>query len=132
MAERLKLAFIGCGAIARYHLDGIKEHAPRIEVTAAVDLDADKAQAYADETGGRAFTSLAEALEKGDFDAVDLMLPHDLHEEAATQCFEAGKHVLLEKPMSLDLDSCERILAAARAAGTVFMMAENAQASLAF
>ena len=127
MAERLKLAFVGCGAIARYHLDGINEHAPRIQVTATVDVDAEKAQVYATETGGTAFTSLEEALEKGDFDAVDLMLPHDLHEQAAIQCFEAGKHVLLEKPMSLDLDSCDRILAAARSTGTVFMMAENAQ-----
>ena len=127
MAERLKLAFVGCGAIARYHLDGINEHAPRIQVTATVDVDAEKAQAYATETGGTAFTSLEEALEKGDFDAVDLMLPHDLHEQAAIQCFEAGKHALLEKPMSLDLDSCDRILAAARSTGTVFMMAENAQ-----
>ena len=83
MAERLKLAFVGCGAIARYHLDGINEHAPRIQVTATVDVDAEKAQAYATETGGTAFTSLEEALEKGDFDAVDLMLPHDLHEQAA-------------------------------------------------
>ena len=127
MPDALKLAFVGCGAIARYHLDGIKEHAPRINVTAAVDLDAQKAKEYADETGGTAYTSLEEALENGDFDAVDLMLPHDLHEQAAIQCFEAGKHVLLEKPMALELDACERILAAAKAAGTVFMVAENAQ-----
>ena len=127
MPDALKLAFAGCGAIARYHLDGINEHAPRINVTAAVDLDAQKAKEYADETGGTAYTSLEEALENGDFDAVDLMLPHDLHEQAAIQCFEAGKHVLLEKPMALELDACERILAAAKAAGTVFMVAENAQ-----
>jgi UDP-N-acetyl-2-amino-2-deoxyglucuronate dehydrogenase len=127
MADTLRLALVGCGAIARYHLDGLQEHAPRIQVTAAVDVDADKAAAYAAETGAAAFTSLDEALEKGDFDAVDLMLPHDLHEAAAIQCFQAGKHVLLEKPMALDLDACDRILAAAKAAGTVFMVAENAQ-----
>ena len=127
MPKTLKLAFVGCGAIARYHLDGIKEHAPRIKVTATVDLDVDKAQAYAAETGATPFSSLDEALEHGDFDAVDLMLPHDLHEAAALQCFAAGKHVLLEKPMALELDACARILAAAKAAGTVFMVAENAQ-----
>lgn len=125
--DRLKLAFIGCGAIARYHLDGLRQHAPRIDVTALIDLDADKAQAFASETGGTAFGSVEEALEQGDFDAVDIMLPHDLHEQVATQCFAAGKHVLLEKPMSLQLDSCDRIMAAAKSAGTVFMVAENAQ-----
>jgi predicted dehydrogenase len=127
MASKLKLAFIGCGAIARYHLDGIKEHAPRVEVTATIDLDAEKANAFAGETGGTAFTSLEEALEKGDFDAVDIMLPHDLHEAVAAQCFDAGKHVLLEKPMSLELASCDRIIGAAKDAGTVFMVAENSQ-----
>ncbi|MDA0337353.1 MAG: Gfo/Idh/MocA family oxidoreductase [bacterium] len=127
MPETLKLAFVGCGAIARYHLDGIKKHAPRIKVTATVDLDVDKARAYAAETGATAFSSLDEALAHGDFDAVDLMLPHDLHEAAALQCFAAGKHVLLEKPMALELDACARILAAAKVAGTVFMVAENAQ-----
>ncbi len=127
MPDQLKLALVGCGAIARYHLDGIKEHAPRIDVTTLIDLDIDKAQVYAEETGGTAFASLDEALEKGDFDAVDIMLPHDLHEASATQCFAAGKHVLLEKPMSLELSSCERILAVAKAAGTTFMVAENSQ-----
>ena len=127
MPDKLKLAFIGCGAIARFHLDGIKGHAPRIDVTALVDLDASKAQTYAAETGGQAFTSLDEALAKGDFDAVDIMLPHDLHESIALQCFAAGKHVLLEKPMAPTLDACDRILAAASAAPGVFMVAENSQ-----
>ena len=127
MPDKLKLAFIGCGAIARFHLDGIKGHAPRIDVTALVDLDASKAQTYSDETGGQAFTSLDEALAKGDFDAVDIMLPHDLHESIALQCFAAGKHVLLEKPMAPTLDACDRILAAASAAPGVFMVAENSQ-----
>ena len=127
MPDSLRLAFLGCGAIARYHLDGIKEHAPRIQVTAAIDVDADKAGAYAAETGGTAFVSLDEALEKGAFDAVDIMLPHDLHEQAAARCFAAGKHVLLEKPMAHDLDACARIQAAAGDAGTVFMVAENSQ-----
>ena len=127
MPDKLKLAFIGCGAIARFHLDGIKSHAPRIDVTALVDLDESKAQTYAAETGGQAFTSLDEALAKGDFDAVDIMLPHDLHEPIALQCLAADKHVLLEKPMAPTLDACDRILAAANAAPGVFMVAENSQ-----
>ena len=127
MSTILKLALVGCGAIARFHLDGIKSHATNIEVTTLVDLDLAKAQAYADETGGQAFTSLDEALEKGDFDAVDIMLPHDLHEKIALQCFAAGKHVLLENPIAPALDACDRILSAAKEAPGVFMVAENSQ-----
>jgi UDP-N-acetyl-2-amino-2-deoxyglucuronate dehydrogenase len=127
MPTPLKLAFLGCGAIARFHLDGILEQVPDIRVTAAIDTDADKAQAFADETGAQAFSSLDEALAQGDFDAVDIMLPHDLHEETAIRCFKAGKHVLLEKPMAPTLDACQRILTAAQDSGRVFMIAENAQ-----
>ena len=127
MSDKLKLAFIGCGAIARFHLNGIIGQTTDIDVTTLVDLDEVKAQAYAEETGGQVFTSLDEALAKGDFDAVDIMLPHDLHEEIAIQCLEAGKHVMLEKPIAPTLDACDRIIAAAKEAPGVFMVAENSQ-----
>jgi UDP-N-acetyl-2-amino-2-deoxyglucuronate dehydrogenase len=126
-AAKLKLALVGCGAIARFHLDGIVERNLPIEVTAAVDTYPDKAQGFASETGAEVFTDFDTALEKGDFDAVDLMLPHDLHEPFALATFAAGKHLLLEKPMAPTLAGCNRILAAARESGQVFMVAENAQ-----
>ncbi len=125
--DRVTMALVGCGNIARAHWRGIRYHAPRVEVTAVVDTDPGHAAAMAERTGAVAFSSLDEALTKGEFDAVDLMLPHDLHESAAVRAFAAGKHVVLEKPMAPDLDSCERILDAARRAGTVFMIAEQAQ-----
>ncbi len=127
MPNVLKLALDGCGAISQMHLMGIKEAARRTRITAAIDLDAARAESVAQETGAAIFRSLAEGLAKGDFDAVDLMLPHHLHETAALESFAPGKHVMLEKPMAPSLAACDRILAAARKAGTVFMVAENAQ-----
>lgn len=127
-ATTLSIALVGCGNIARAHWRGIRYHAPRLRVTAVVDADAAQAESMAERTGAPAFKSLEEALAKGAFDAVDLMLPHDLHEEAATASFEAGKHVCLEKPMAHDLESAERILAtSARHPDQVFMVAEQAQ-----
>ena len=125
--ERVRIALVGCGNIARAHWRGIHYHAPLIEVTAVVDADPARAAAMAERTGGRAFTSLSAALAEGDFDAVDLMLPHDLHEPAAIESFAAGKHVVLEKPMAPTLDACARIMAAAEASGRVFMIAEQSQ-----
>jgi UDP-N-acetyl-2-amino-2-deoxyglucuronate dehydrogenase len=125
--ERLKMAFVGCGLIARSHWKGVQEHAPRVEVTAAVDTDRKRADEMAAQTGGKPFYSLEEALEEGNFDAVDIMLPHNQHEAATVQAFAAGKHVLLEKPMSTTLASCDRILAAAATAGTLFMVAEQSE-----
>lgn len=126
MADKLRLALVGCGAICDWHRMGIRA-VPEIEITATVDVDRARAEAAAAEYGAEAFASLDEALARGKFDAVDLMLPHDLHEEATLKCFAAGKHVLLEKPMAPTLDACERILAASRRSSTVFMVAENAQ-----
>ncbi|MDE2639765.1 MAG: Gfo/Idh/MocA family oxidoreductase [Chloroflexota bacterium] len=125
--ERVRIALVGCGNIARAHWRGIRYHAPLVEVTAVVDADPARAAAMAERTGAPAFRSLSAALAEGDFDAVDLMLPHDLHEPAAIAAFEAGKHVALEKPMAPTLDACERIMAAAEASGRVFMVAEQSQ-----
>ena len=125
----IKTAFVGCGGIAQAHWRGIQALVPEIKVTATIDVDPDRAAAMAEQTGGQPFTSLEAALAQGDFEAVDIMLPHHIHEEVAVRAFAAGKHVVLEKPMATTLDACERILAAARSAGTVFMVAEQSQYS---
>ena len=127
MADKVRVALVGCGNIARAHWHGIRNHAPHLEVAVVVDEDFARAEAMAERTGATPHPSLAAALAAGGFDAVDIMLPHDLHEAAAVASLAAGKHVVLEKPMAPDLASCERILAAAGQAGTVFMIAEQAQ-----
>ena len=127
MADKVTLCLVGCGNIARAHWRGIRYHAPKIDVTAVVDANVENAEAMAERTGAKAFFSLGQALAEGSFDAVDIMLPHDLHEQAAAEAFAAGKHVVLEKPMAHTLESAERILALAAKADSVFMIAEQAQ-----
>jgi predicted dehydrogenase len=126
-ARRLRLAFIGCGAIAHWHLTAVRNAATRTDVTAVVDPDAARAEAMAKETGTVAFASLDEALAEDAFDAALIMVPHRFHEELAIAALRAGKHVLLEKPMAPTLDACGRILAAASTSDTVFAVAENAE-----
>lgn len=123
----VKLAIVGCGAISRMHLNAVEASQGTVRITAAVDLSRERAEAVATETGARPFTSLPEALAGGDFEAAAVLLPPAHHEQATVACLAAGKHVLLEKPMALELETCERILAAARASGRVLMVAENAQ-----
>ena len=125
--KKVRIALVGCGGIARAHWRGIQSDAPSIQVTAVVDTNHDSASKMATLTSSESFPSLNEALEKGIFDAVDIMLPHDQHETAAIQSFEAGKHVILEKPMAPTLDACRRILRAAENAHKVFMVAEQSQ-----
>ena len=125
--SQLRLAFVGCGAIAEWHLAALRAAAPRTVVTAAVDPDRDRALAMAKETGAEPFASLGEALAAEVFDATLIMVPHHLHEELAVAALRAGRHVLLEKPMAPTLDACARILDVARQSAIVFLVAENAQ-----
>ena len=122
----LRLGIVGCGAISEWHAKALKK-ASRTTVVACIDPIAERAQHLASLTGGTACASLKDALTLG-LDAVALLVPHHLHERLALEAFEAGLHVALEKPMSTDLDSCERILSAAENnAPKVFMLTENAQ-----
>jgi predicted dehydrogenase len=126
VSERLRLALVGCGAISEWHRRAIAR-VPEIEIAACVDVDTARAEAAAADSGAAVHASLDEALAAGGFDAVDLMLPHHLHEPLALRAFEAGVHVLLEKPMATEPEACARILEGARKAGGVFMVGENAQ-----
>jgi UDP-N-acetyl-2-amino-2-deoxyglucuronate dehydrogenase len=127
VSELLRTAIVGCGAISHWHLDAIGRANVPITVTAAVDPDETNAKRVADRTNAQPFASLGAALANRDFDAALIAVPHHLHEAVATEALAAGLHVLLEKPLAPTVDACDRILTAARAAGTVFMVAENAQ-----
>ena len=118
---------VGCGGIARAHWNGIQRHAPRIDVTAVVDVDENAAKAFGKTVGARPYTSLERCLHESSVEAVDLMLPHDLHEWGANACYRAKKHVILEKPIAMDAVTAERILDGSKRAGVKLMVAEQAQ-----
>ncbi len=123
----VRTAMVGCGAIAHWHLDAIDRASVPIEIVAAVDPVDAHARQIADRAGAVACSSLAAAIAATELDAAIVAVPHHLHESVAIEALDAGLHVLLEKPLAPTLDACDRMLAVARAAGTVFMVAENAQ-----
>jgi UDP-N-acetyl-2-amino-2-deoxyglucuronate dehydrogenase len=127
MSDQLRIAIVGCGAIAQWHLDAIDRAGAQLSVAAAVDPVGENAQRIAARCGVPAYASLDAAIVAGGFEAALIAVPHHLHEAVTTTALRAGLHVLLEKPLAPTLDACARILETARAAGTVFMVAENAQ-----
>src|SRR5687767_7463472 len=127
MGDELRIGLVGCGAIAEWHHDAIDRRASRTRVTAAVDPDRPRAEALAARSGAAVFTSLDEALAADAFDAALVMVPHHLHEEVATDVLDAGRHLLLEKPIAHTVESAERLLAVASSVDVVFQVAENAQ-----
>jgi predicted dehydrogenase len=57
-------------------------------------------------------------------DAIDLCVPTDLHEQLATAALDAGKHVLIEKPMALDEDACRKMIRASERSSRVIMVGQ--------
>ena len=86
-----------------------------VEIVAACDLSRERAQEAASTFGiPEIFTSLDDML-KADMDVVHVLLPPNLHHEAALTILEAGRHVFLEKPMGLNASECQTLVGIAAA-----------------
>lgn len=117
----LRLAIIGCGGMAETHFAGFGD-VDGIEVTATVDVEADRAAAAADRfDAARPATDYRSVLDA--VDAALVALPHHLHHPVARDCLEADCHVLLEKPMALDEADCLELIEAADHRELVLMVA---------
>jgi UDP-N-acetyl-2-amino-2-deoxyglucuronate dehydrogenase len=119
------VAIVGLGLIARTHATAYRELADLVDLVVVCDIDQARATAFAAEFGGRPAVDLAEVIADPAVDVVDLILPHHLHPEAAFAVLDAGKHLLLEKPVASSYAESEAILRQAEASGVHFMVAEN-------
>lgn len=106
------LGIIGCGAIGNVHAQTARRAG--IRVAGAWDIHAQRASDLCSAHGGKAAGSISELLAMKEVDAVAIAVPNDMHASCAVAALGAGKHVLLEKPMSMDLAGCDAILAAER------------------
>jgi myo-inositol 2-dehydrogenase / D-chiro-inositol 1-dehydrogenase len=115
----LRVGLIGCGFIGRRHLENIMARRD-VVLEAAVDLRAEAAEMFCQEFKGRYSTTQPDrVLEDRNIDAVLICTHHDSHAALAMAAATHGKHVLLEKPMALDVEECRQIAAAASRAGIV-------------
>ncbi|GIX07729.1 MAG: dehydrogenase [Candidatus Poribacteria bacterium] len=142
MSDRVKLALVGCGGIAGAHMNGyraLKEAGIlNFEFVAAVDVRreaaerrAQEAEALQDGKKVSVYTDLEEMLQKEpDVEAVDICALHRVHHELAIACLDAGKHVIIEKPLGVTMKACQLMLDAARRNGKVLATAENYRRSL--
>jgi predicted dehydrogenase len=123
--ERLGLAILGCGRIARRHAAAAR--ALRRDVTLSfVSRDQRKAELYRTTFGAAAaFGSYEAALRAPDVSAIVICTPHDRHAEDALLAAAHGKHILVEKPIARRLPEADRMIHAAKAAGVTLMVAEN-------
>lgn len=109
-------AIVGCGFIAAQHAQAIAaSRGGRLRV--ACDLRPERADALAARYGAEAVTHYEAVLGREDVDVVDICTLPAQHADMAVRAAAAGKHVLVEKPISTSTGEADRMLAACRAAG---------------
>jgi len=115
---RLRTAIIGAGSIARAHLAAIRENPDLFELCGIFDVNPTQAEAFRKEAGlERAASSVAELLENGNLDIVQICTPPRFHVDLSIQAMEAGVCVLCEKPLCGSLADLHRIAEAERRTG---------------
>jgi predicted dehydrogenase len=120
----VRIGIIGTGGIARQHARFYKL-CPWVDVSAVADIVPGRAQAFAaaqELPNARVFEDHREMLEKCELDAVSVCTYNMAHRAPTVDALNAGKHVLLEKPMAATLEDAKAIMRASDASGKILMV----------
>ncbi len=112
MAKKFGFGIVGCGMIANFHAKAI-EHIKNARIVACYDTFETSAQKFAAANQCRQYTVLAEMLRDPDVDVVTICTPSGSHRDPAVAASNAGKHVVVEKPLEITLARCDAIINAA-------------------
>ncbi len=123
----VRIGLIGAGFMGKIHSIAYRNAAmlfgseiPAVNPVLVTDFDPALAERAARDWGwGRAVATWQEITGSQDIDVVDICTPNDNHVDIALDALERGKHVLCEKPLALDADSCYRLCEAAKASDRV-------------
>jgi NDP-hexose-3-ketoreductase len=117
----LRIGVMGCANVAGRHTLPAIGRVAGVEVTAIASRDRDKAGAFAERFGGEPVEGYERLLGRPDVDAVYIALPTGLHHEWALRALHAGKHVLVEKPLTTGLAEATELVTTARKRGLWLM-----------
>jgi predicted dehydrogenase len=121
-SRKLRVAVVGCGYWGPKVIRAAAS-LPEVEIAALVDLDLDlAAKVQRHLPAARTTTSLTEALKDETIDAVVVATNPATHVELASEALEAGKHVLVEKPLALSAGDCRTLGSEARERGLTLMV----------
>jgi UDP-N-acetyl-2-amino-2-deoxyglucuronate dehydrogenase len=123
--ENFRIALVGCGRISKNHFDAI-EQIDGLELVAVCDLDAERARRAAEERGVACYTSYEKMLAESNADVVTIATPSGLHTEQGIAAADAGKHVVMEKPMAISLTGADALVHACdKARVQLFVVKQN-------
>jgi len=121
-----RIALIGCGRIAPAHLTSLTNLPDRAQIVALCDTDDTLRRQRQQEYGvSRGFGTLQELVAWGAFDIAVVLTPPDVRASVCLPLFEAGKHVLVEKPFTLCMGEARTIVGAASSAGVTLAVSQN-------
>lgn len=121
----VRVGVLGGGAISqRRHLP---EYSANIHAVIAgmYDPNLNRAEELCETYGGKVYGSMEELIADPTIDAVSVCTPNVMHADCTIKALEAGKHVLCEKPMALNLSEAKRMLEAEKASGKILMLGHN-------
>ena len=98
--RKIRFALIGCGRIAKNHIEAMRKHAEHCELVDVCDTDPQALAAAVQATGARGHADFSEMLASTNADCVILTTPSGLHPRQAMEAARAGFHVMTEKPMA--------------------------------
>ncbi|HON68483.1 MAG TPA: Gfo/Idh/MocA family oxidoreductase, partial [Phycisphaerae bacterium] len=124
MAKPINVGLIGCGFMGRTHSNAYRKvwnffPLPYKPVLKAIcDTNAEKAKAFAETWGYESVeTDYRKLLERKDIDIVDICVPNNMHKEIAIAAAKAGKIILCEKPLALNVAEGQEMVDAVEKAG---------------
>ena len=122
--RKLKIGVAGLGRAFSAMLPAFSRD-PRVQLVAAADPRAGALQKFKSDFGAKVFDSLEELCRDAEVEVVYVATPHQFHAPQARIAASRGKHLLVEKPMALDLDECRAMIDAARAAGVMLIVGHS-------
>lgn len=114
----VRMAVVGAGLWGESHANIYREH-DWAEPVAICDLNLERAQAFAGKFGiSQVYSDYREMLAQSDCDAVAIVTPDFLHADIAVACAEAGKHMIIEKPLATTREDVFRMVEAIECNGS--------------
>ncbi len=117
--DTVRLGIVGMGNMGTYHIR-YRSQIKNMTITAVCDILHDRADAQAAEIGCHAFYDAKDMIRSGEIDAVLIATPHYSHTTIGIDALAAGLHVLVEKPLSVHVSDCLRLIAARKNKKQVF------------
>ena len=112
----MNFAIIGCGRIAPRHAQAL-QIIPDTQIVGVCDVVEKRAANYAQTYGGEAYTDYHRLLEREDIDIVSICVPSGLHVQIGLAAAKAGKNILMEKPIALNVSDADQLIDACNQAG---------------